>query len=233
MNKTIFGLGMAFLMTACGFTGEADGVSTTPTEIPASSAALTRAAATPLPLPEVQCQGELPEALAEVTAGYRLADESDFVSSIRDFNQNATEDLTCSIFTADFDEDKDRDYALLLVDDKTSSFRVQLALNQGNGTFKPLVLKEFEPLADTEAGSVYISLNFKRPGSEGLANREYSPLTDTARNVYLSKPAIDHWRAIQMDEQGKPTSLDVSSLGYCSDAYYYVNGNLVMFTVCD
>ncbi len=62
-------------------------------------------------LPDVQSQGELPKQLkkniGQKNIGeYRLAQGSDFVKSIRSFDKDYTqEELTCTIFTADFNND--------------------------------------------------------------------------------------------------------------------------------
>ncbi|WP_149030780.1 hypothetical protein [Moorena producens] len=54
-------------------------------------------------LPDLQCHGELPKQIKKNIGEYRLAQGSDFVKSIRSFDKDYTqEQLTCTIFTADF-----------------------------------------------------------------------------------------------------------------------------------
>jgi hypothetical protein len=231
MNKALSLLGIALLAAGCSPFGASN--SNSVTESPA--VAVSPSASPNANLPEVQCKGELPEAVTASIEGYRLAKESDFVPALRQYNESNTDrDFTCSVFTADFDEDRDRDYALLLIEEETSNFQLRFALNSGNGTFRSLVLKEFERVTEPDEGVVYTSINYKPPGEPGLTQREYNPLNETRSNLYVSQPAISAWRAIDTNAEGLPNTVEeISSLAYCSDAYYYVEGNLEAFTVCD
>ncbi|NEO20309.1 MAG: hypothetical protein F6J94_05845 [Moorea sp. SIO1F2] len=85
-------------------------------------------------LPDFQCYGELPKQLQKNIGEYRLAQGSDFVKSIRSFDQeDINVQLTCTIFTADFNRDSLKDYAVLLVSQENAEPKFQLLLNQGKG----------------------------------------------------------------------------------------------------
>jgi hypothetical protein len=67
-------------------------------------------------LPKFSVEEEIPASVKATLGEYRLGKETDFVSSIRVYaRENPTEQFTCSIFTADFNQDGLNDYALLLV----------------------------------------------------------------------------------------------------------------------
>lgn len=192
-------------------------------------------AAPPPQLPDIQCQGQLPEALKEKTENYRLAQEADFVPSIREYDEQTERNFTCSIFTADFNNDGAKEYALLLVDPKTSNFRFELLVNRGTGKFGTAVVKTFQPATKLEEGVVYTSMNFKPAGESGPAQRDYFPLKagTPERKSFEAQPAIELWRALDPTENGLPKNLEVSTLAYCSDIFYFVNGKLERTSVCD
>jgi hypothetical protein len=185
--------------------------------------------------PDIQCSGLLPRSVEVSIEDYRLVQRSDFIPAIQNFKRaSSTEVFTCGIFTADFDGDGDRDYALLLVNDETKQFRAQFSLNQGNDTFEPMVLRTYSAMPTVAQGEVvYTSMSFKPKGEAGLALRDYSPLQSRDREVYTERPAIALWRAILTDDQGLPADFEISTLAYCSDAYYFINGKLETFSVCD
>lgn len=230
MLRKITILTVSLLLGACSTIAESK-----PTLDPSSKSA---GKTTPLAakLPEPQCQGQVPSPLKAKLGEYRLAQPSDFVSSIRDYErENPRKKLTCSIFTADFNQDSLPDYALLLVNSKTRRFRFVLAINQGNGKFEPAVLNDFNRLANSERGIVYTSMMFKPSGSLGSAKREYSPLKygTSDEQIFKAKPAIELWKAIATNSAGVPQDLNVSTLAYCSDVFYFVDGQLKNFSVCD
>lgn len=192
--------------------------------------------ATPPPqLPDIQCQGQLPEALKDKQENYRLAQEADFVPSIRDYDGQTEGNFTCSIFTADFNNDGAKEYALLLVDPKTSTFRFELLVNRGTGTFGSAVVRPFKPATKAEEGIVYTSMNFKPAGESGPAQRDYFPLKPGTpeRKNFEAQPAIILWRALDTTENGVPKNLELSTLAYCSDIFYFVDGKLETISVCD
>lgn len=191
---------------------------------------------TPPPqLPDIQCQGQLPEALKGKLENYRLAQESDFVPSIRDYDAQTEGNFTCSIFTADFNNDGAKEYALLLVDPKTSDFRFELLINRGTGTFGTAVVRTFKATTKAEEGVIYTSMNFKPAGKSGPAQRDYFPLKagTPERKNFEAQPAIELWRALDTTENGLPKNLEVSTLAYCSDIFYFVKEKLERVSVCD
>ncbi|MBD2740781.1 hypothetical protein [Coleofasciculus sp. FACHB-1120] len=187
-------------------------------------------------LPEPQCQGEIPPSLKASLSEYRLAQESDFVASIRAYErENPGQRTTCSIFTADFNEDRQKDYALLLVNPKNNNFRFFIAINQRNGQFNPAVVKDFSHLPESSEGIIYTAISFKPPGELGPAAREYSPLKygTSEQQIFKAKPAIELWKALPTDSAGVAQYLEIGTLAYCSNAFYFVDGKLKTFGVCD
>lgn len=202
---------------------------------------LTRVVESPSPpvsatsLPDVQCRGEIPEPLKKELEDYRLAQEEDFVASIREYAPETKEQLTCSIFTADFNADNMKDYAVLAVDTKTSDFRFELLLNRGNGDFGTAVVRTYKRSTESEQGIVYTTMTFKPPGESGPAQRDNFPLKPGTpeRESFLAKPAIELWRALPTTPDRLPQDLNISTLAYCSEIFYFVNGKLQTTSVCD
>jgi len=115
-------------------------------------------------VPEVQCDGEIPAELKAKLGKYRLAQKSDFVASIRAYEQeNPRDKVTCSIFTTDFNEDNLKDYSLLLVAQDNTTFHFTILFNQGNGSFTPVETKTFKSITSPEEGIIYTSMSFKPP----------------------------------------------------------------------
>lgn len=236
MLRRITILAASLCLAACSAIAESNptpGLSSPSDLNSASSAGKTTPAVAALPEP--QCQGEVPSAIAAKLGDYRLAQPSDFVASISAYQrENPRRKLTCSIFTADFNEDGLKDYVLLLVNPKTRNFRFVMAINRDNGKFEPAVLKDFHPLPNSE-GIIYTSMIFKPSGSLGAAKREYSPLKygTTDEQIFKAKPAVELWKALSTNTAGVPQDLNVSTLAYCSDVFYFVDGQLKTFGVCD
>lgn len=199
-------------------------------------------------LPDIQCQGELPEPLKSSLGEYRLAQESDFVQSIRaraSDQQNEREQYICSIFTADFNEDGQKDYALLLVHQETTDFQFRLVLNQGNGQFNPVVTKDYERLSQPSEGVIYTTMTFKSPGEPGPALRMYFPLKPGTpeRETFVSKPAIELWAGYGNESFGEAEAASreknainvnvIQTLSYCSEIFYFVEDELKKTLVCD
>lgn len=228
MIKKIFLLAMVLMLGACNSTTNSNqSTSTTSTTSPTPS--------TVAELPNLQCQGEVPQPVKATLGEHRLAKESDFVPSIRNFKSSETpnQKFTCSIFSADFNQDGLKDYAMLLVAEETADFRFQIALNQGNGKFERSLVKDYRRTTKPEEGVIYTSMDFKPAGEKGLANRKYSPLKaeSAEEKTYISTPAIELWKVSKTDEP--PKQLDVDSLAYCSEALYFLDGKQKTFAVCD
>lgn len=235
MLRKITILAACLSLAACNATAESNRMPVvSPSDVNSNSS--TVKTPSEVALPESQCQGEVPSSIKAKLGEYRLAQPSDFVAAIRTYQQeNPRRKLTCSIFTVDFNEDGLKDYALLLVNPKTRDFRFAIAMNRDNGKFEPAVVKNFHRLANSDGGIVYTSMIFKPSGALGAAKREYSPLKygTTDQEIFKAKPAIEVWKAIATTPGGVPQDLNVSTLAYCSDVFYFVDGQLKNFSVCD
>lgn len=226
MIKRFYLLGMAILLAACN-----DPANSNQPQPKNSPTPLTG-----IELPDVQCQGAIPAPVQVMLGDYRLAQKSDFVPAIRNFKpEYADQNFTCAIFTADFNEDGLKDYALLLVNQKTFDFRFQMVLNRNNGEFDPAFVRDYKRLTQPEDGVIYTSMSFKPPGVPGLAVREYSPLKQGTpeQKTYQAKAAISLWKAMLTNSDTSAKSLNVNTLGYCSEALYLVDGKESSFVVCD
>ncbi len=183
---------------------------------------------------EVQCDGEILASLKPKLGKYRLAQKSDFVAAIRAYEKENSRDITCSIFTADFNEDGFKDYSLLLVAQDNTTFHFTVLINQGDDSFIPRATKTFKSITKPEAGVIYTSMSFKPANIPGSALRDYFPLKPGTpeRKIFEAKPAIELWRTLNTDLAGVPQNLEISSLGYCTDNFSFVDGDK-MTTVCD
>ena len=184
----------------------------------------------------IYCQGVVPPALQSLVGDYLVAQKSDFVESIRQLeNDDPTSPLTCGIFSADLNQDGQLDYALMLVHPQQKLGRFLIAIQQKNGEFKPAVQRDFLPLKNNQSGVLYSSMQLKPAGKLGAAARDYAPLKPGSleQKTYQGQVAIERWKAIALDEAGLPQGLEASTLGYCSEAFYGMEGELQTFTVCD
>lgn len=229
-------LALSLLLASCSARAVSDQLSiqTSPNLTPAKA---NSSADPSLPqLTEVQCRGELPTPVKATLGEYRLAQRSDFVAAIRTYEQeNPQQKLTCSIYTADFNGDGVKDYALLLVNPKTKNFRFQLMIAQNKGKFNSAVTKDFLHLPNSAEGTIYTAMTFKPPGELGPAAREYSPIKSGTwqEKVFQTKSAIELWKALPVDAAGIPQHSEVATLAYCSDVFYFFNAQLRTFSVCD
>lgn len=236
MLKRITILAVSLCLTACRTIAQSNPMPEPSTSPGVNSSASVGKALSGAELSAPQCQGEVPSSIKIKLRDYRLAQPSDFVASIRaSERENPHKKLTCSIFTADFNQDGLPDYALLLVNPKTQNFRFVMAINQGNGKFEPAVLKDFHPLANSDQGIIYTSMLFKPSGSLGAAKREYSPLKygTSDEQIFKAQTAIELWKPLSLNPTGMPQDLNVSTLAYCSDIFYFVDRQLKTFGVCD
>ncbi len=186
----------------------------------------------PEQLPDYQCQGEIPEPLQEKLEDYRLAQEEDFVSSIRQYAREAPVKPTCSIFTADFNGDGAKDYAMLLVNKNVSedesedrnAFRFELLVNRGNGKFGRAAVRSYTKANQATAGVIYTSMRLKPAKEKGAANRDRFPLKPgtVEWESFLNQPAIELWRALPLTPDRQPQDLNISTLAFCSEVFYFV-----------
>ncbi|HEY9809996.1 MAG TPA: hypothetical protein V6D13_11770 [Halomicronema sp.] len=188
------------------------------------------------PVKEVQCSGNMPEAIKEQFKDFRVAEASDFVPTIRESGSEFKQTLTCGIFTEDFNQDEKLDYAVLLVNQNSLEFRFAILINRGNGEFGTAALRNFKAPIDSKDGIIYTAMFLKPAGVAGAAERDNFPLkkgTDEQKS-FVSKPAIELWRGLDTDVDGLPKSLEVGKLAYCSDLYHFDGEDkLKVSTVCD
>lgn len=185
-------------------------------------------------LPDYQCQGEIPEPLKEKLKDYRLAQEEDFVTSIREYAKETSVKLTCSIFTADFNGDGAKDYAMLLVNKNLSedskgrnAFRFQLLINRGNGNFGTAAVRNYTKANQATDGVVYTSMRLKPAKEKGAASHQRFPFKPATVEweSFIKNPAIELWRALPMTPNREPQDLNISTLAFCSEFFYFVEEN--------
>jgi hypothetical protein len=189
--------------------------------------------------PSPQCHGEVPAVVLASLKGYRVATAADFVKSIREFaSPPPKEPFTCSVYTADFNGDRQLDYALLLVNPQTSASAFRLMLNQGNGQFKPAVSRDYDRPPAGADGLIYTAMFIKPAGAEGVAQRSYFPLKPgtSERSAFIAVPAIELWRPV-VPVKGETLKLKdlatIDALAYCSEVFYWTQGIPKTTQVCD
>ncbi|HIK28459.1 MAG: hypothetical protein N3E45_00425 [Oscillatoriaceae bacterium SKW80] len=220
--RTIFLPAIILLLTACR-------------EPPYSTRIQSQSASLPVKqLPDYQCQGEIPQPLQEKLKDYRLAQEEDFVNSIRQYARETSVKLTCSIFTADFNGDGAKDYAMLLVNKNLSedskgrnAFRFQLLINRDNGNFGTAAVRNYTKANQATDGIVYTSMRLKPAKEKGAASRERFPFKPgtVEWESFINNPVIELWRALPMTPNRQPQDLNISTLAFCSEFFYFVEEN--------
>lgn len=192
--------------------------------------------------PEVQCQGELPESLQSAFPGYRLAKPADFVEPIQKLDQQpqssdythlyGNSPATCSIFTADFNQDGQRDYAVLLINQTTNYSQFRLLLNRGTA-FETVRLTDYEKPPEPIKGLVYIAMFFKPSGEMGAATRRSFPIKANTPEwqQFVSSPTVELWNPplvtpTAFPEQLRPEYFRFDRLGSSSVLFYFINGEL-------
>lgn len=76
------------------------------------------------------------------------------------YKENSQDKVTCSIFTAEFDANNLKDYALLLVALDNRTFYFTIALNFGDGQFFPRAPQTFKSITKSKRRH-YSSMSFK------------------------------------------------------------------------
>ena len=186
--------------------------------------------------PEVECHGEIPDIVKKEMELYRLAKPSDFVSTIRNYaDENPEKKLTCSIFSSDFNQDTLIDYALLSIAPDQNQFRFMILINQNNISFKKAIAEDYKTISNSSSGIVYTSMSLKNSGERGLMERAYSSLKPNTSEgqIFEKSPAIELWDAIKLNQSEIPQDLELSTLSYCSKAFYFDKDQLNTFVVCD
>lgn len=173
--------------------------------------------------------------LSQHLPGYRLATSRDYEAAI------TGEDQGLPFVSADFDQDGQTDWALLLIHDQTWEARVYYLLGRKDG-FKPELLLSRKAL-DT---GIQTPLFFKPAGAEGLTAFDYNelqaipnwqqlPHSDYLRQRrqkaahYVSVPAIMVWTGTGQ----KLAQPELSDLAYCQRSWFYQAGVLKAFNACD
>ena len=185
---------------------------------------------------EFRCLQEIPKTLEAQFNNYQLAQTSDFVTSIRNYaSENDKNILTCSIFEADFNRDRLNDYALLLIAEDKTHFRFLILLNQGKEKFTEALVKDYQTVNQLSEGIIYTSMSYKPSGELGIAQREYSPIKpDTPEGkTFIAAPAIELWEAIKDNKTNLPLDLELDTLAYCSEVFYWQEENFKTVIVCD
>ena len=183
-----------------------------------------------------KCLSQLPELLQTRLNGYQIAQKSDFVRSIYGYDQEKpTTDLTCSVFELDLNQDQLNDYVLLLVAEDKSHFRFLILLNQDKGEFSEVIVKDYQSVSQASEGIVYTSMIYKLPGELGITQRAYSPIKPNTPEgqTFIASSAIELWDAVKDNETNLPLDLELSTLAYCSQIFYWVEGKIETVTVCD
>lgn len=196
--------------------------------------------------PDVQCRGGVPEALLLTFGAFRLAQPSDFIPTIQQFERQPAPagkpkiTYTCSIFSEDFNQDLQLDYAVLLVNPQTKTTQFRLAINQGKNTFANVVVREYPKPPQSISQPLYVAMFLKRSGEPGAANRDYFPLKrgTPEREAFIATPAIELWLPPAVFQSGtSPTqSAEVQfnrGVGYGSENFYFVDRQLKTVRVAD
>jgi hypothetical protein len=197
-------------------------------------------------LPDIQCQGEIPEALLITFGEFRLAQPDDFIPKIQQFDRQpapagrAKITYTCSIFTEDFNQDSQPDYAVLLVNPRTQTTQFRLAINQGKNKFTNVVIRDYPKPPQIISQPLYVAMFLKRSGELGTATRDYFQLKrgNPEREVFIANPAIELWLPPAVFRSGTSSlqSEEVRfnrAVGYGSENFYFVNRQLKIVGVAD
>jgi hypothetical protein len=197
-------------------------------------------------LPDIQCQGELPKALLRTFGEFRLARPDDFIPKIQQLDrQPVLADrpkitYTCSIFTEDFNQDSQPDYAVLLVNPQTQTTQFRLAINQGKNTFTNVVIRDYPKPPQTIAQPLYVAMFLKRSGELGAASRDYFQLKqgNPEREVFIASPAIEVWLSPAVFRSGTSPAQSEEArfnrvVGYGSEIFYFVDRQFKTVRVAD
>ncbi len=197
-------------------------------------------------LSNTTCRNEIPEALLLTFGEFRLAQPEDFIPKIQQFDREPDPlgrpkiNFTCSIFAEDFNQDSQPDYAVLLVNPQTQTAQFRLAISQGKDTFTNVVIRDYPKPPESIAQPLYVAMFLKRSGESGASSRAYFPLKrgNPKREVFIANPAIELWLSPAVYLSGVSPSLSEEarfnhSVGYGSEIFYFVDGQLNIVGVAD
>ncbi len=183
-----------------------------------------------------KCLTDLPELIKEKLEDYSPARKDDFVQSIRNYDQeNVTKDILCSIINLDINKDGLNDYAILSISPDQSSFRFLLLINQGEDKFASVIVKDYPTINQGAEGIIYTSMSYKSEGELGIIQREYSPIKPETKEgiTFIASPAIKLWKPITNNKTNLPLDLNLETLSYCSEVFYWSESQIKTVTVCD
>lgn len=209
----------------------------------------TKNSATLVNTPEVQCQGKLPKVIESSLSGYRLARPTDFVEAIQKLDRQpkntaytylyGNSPVTCSIFTADFNQDGLKDYAVLLINQTTNYSQFRLLINRGT-TFETIRVTDYEKPPEPIKGLVYTAMFLKPSGELGAAARKYFPLEESTpeRQQFVDSPTLELWNPpivtpTAFPERLRPDFFKFDQLGNSSTLLYFFEGQLKTANVSD
>lgn len=180
---------------------------------------------------------ELQHYLTQTFPAYRLANTSDYETALKGQDQGQ------AWLQADFNQDGQADYAVLLINESAQEYRVYYLLRQAQGFHADLLLTR--KFAGESSHPIRTPMFFKPAGQSGISGREYNGLTAiphpeklsgkqivalkaSRRAFYTSVPAIEVWTG------SKATGpADLSDLAYCSRTWFYQAAALKAFDACD
>jgi hypothetical protein len=177
----------------------------------------------------------LPVDVQAALGTYRIATGADFIETVRVYAAaHPDEDCLRGLITFDFNGDGKPDYGIIGVEPNTREFKFLFAVSQPDGSYTFLERRHYRGAFSQRGGIVYASMGFKPAGSEQWADKLYSKLAPNSaeRQAYRNAPALAIWRSVGLDPYGRPDDYEASSLAYCRDVSYFVDGRLQSFMVC-
>lgn len=150
--------------------------------------------------------------------GFRLARPDDFLPKLTGERRGAV------FIQSDLNRDGQIDSAVLVVNEDLKEYRVYLVLGAHENP-QLLFSRKWTALS---GGHPIRTPMFLKPAGEARP-RSYSPLTGPETAAYTAVPAIEVWSGAQHDER----DAEIEELAYCSATWYYDQGQLRHFQVCD
>jgi hypothetical protein len=177
----------------------------------------------------------LPPDVQAALGTYRIATPADFIETVRVYAAaHPQEDCLRGLVTADFNGDGKPDYGIIGVEPNTREFKILFAVSQPDGSYAFPERRHYRGAFTQRGGIVYVALGLKPADDDRWADKLYSKLGPTSpqRAAYHGVPALAIWRSVGLDPYGRPDDYEASSLSYCRDVSYYVDGGLHSFMVC-
>ncbi len=150
--------------------------------------------------------------------GFRLSKPDDFWPKLA---EGLRGDVSIQ---ADLDRDGQIDSAVLVINENFKEYRVYL-VRGGQENLQLLFSRRWTALSGSHPIRTPM---FLKPAGEARP-RSYSPLTGREAAAYTAAPAIEVWSGAHHDER----DVEGEELAYCSEFWYYDQGQLKHFRVCD